>query len=237
MRWALSQLRAALGIGGMVLWLLLCFLPFLPLALLKLLWPTAAGRRWLTWRLETITEVFSWGCERIVRGLGIAHWTLRLNQAVSRDKTYLLICNHQSWVDILLLLILFRGRVRFPRFFLKRSHLWTPVIGFVCWAFDFPFVHRYSRETLARHPELRGRDAAIARAACAKFRQLPVTIVNYVEGTRLTAAKHAASGSPYRHLLPPRVGGLAEAFRAMGEQFDAVLDMTIRYHGIGIVAK
>ena len=138
MRWALSQLRAALGIGGMVLWLLLCFLPFLPLALLKLLWPTAAGRRWLTWRLETITEVFSWGCERIVRGLGIAHWTLRLNQAVSRDKTYLLICNHQSWVDILLLLILFRGRVRFPRFFLKRSHLWTPVIGFVCWAFDFP---------------------------------------------------------------------------------------------------
>lgn len=229
----MAWLRGALGGAGLVGALVLCFVPFLPLAVAKLLCPHRGLRRWLTRRMEAMTVVFSWCCEQVLRGLRIAQWDLQTSGQTSPRGTYLLICNHQSWVDILLLLIVFRGRMPFPRFFLKRELLWAPIIGFACWAFDFPFVHRHSRAQIAARPELAGRDAAIARRSCERFADLPVTIVNFVEGTRWTPARHAERQSPYTHLLPPKVGGLTEAFGAMGEQFDAVIDMGIAYHQHG----
>ena len=47
--------------------------------------------------------------------------------------------------------------------------------------------------------------------------------------TRFTPAKHAAQASPYRHLLKPKIGGLGIALATMGEQFEALLDVTIVY--------
>ena len=54
-------------------------------------------------------------------------------------------------------------------------------------------------------------------------------MINFVEGTRFTPAKQAAQQSPYRHLLKPKIGGLGIALAAMGEQFEALLDVTIVY--------
>ena len=55
---------------------------------------------------------------------------------------------------------------------------------------------------------------------------------NSVEGTRFTPAKHARQHSPYTHLLKPKIGGLGTALATMGEQFEALLDVTIVYpHG------
>jgi hypothetical protein len=53
--------------------------------------------------------------------------------------------------------------------------------------------------------------------------------MNFVEGTRYTRAKHAASKSPYRNLLRPRPGGVAFVLSAMGGMLNAVLDVTIVY--------
>src|SRR5262245_17860260 len=54
-------------------------------------------------------------------------------------KSYLIICNHQSWSDILLLFDLFHTRLPFLRFFLKRELLFAPIVGTGCWTLDFPF--------------------------------------------------------------------------------------------------
>ncbi len=62
-----------------------------------------------------------------------------------------------------------------------------------------------------------------------KFRHLPVTVVNFLEGTRFTPAKHAAQQSPYRHLLRPKSGGIAFVTAALGEQMRSLLDVTIVY--------
>ena len=70
------------------------------------------------------------------------------------------------------------------------------------------------------------------REACEKFKRIPTAVMNFVEGTRFTRAKHHAQKSPYRHLLKPKIGGLGIALATMGEQFESMLDVTIVYpHG------
>ncbi len=142
---------------------------------------------------------------------------------------YLVNCNHQTWADIFVLQHLLTRRIPLLKFFLKQQLVWVPVMGLAWWALDFPFMRRHSEETLARHPELRARDQEVTRLACEKFSLIPTSVMNFCEGTRFTAAKHALQQSPYRHLLKPKAGGIALALNVMGERFAAILDVTIVY--------
>jgi 1-acyl-sn-glycerol-3-phosphate acyltransferase len=132
-------------------------------------------------------------------------------------------------VDIVVLQKVFNRRIPLLRFFLKRQLFWVPVLGLAWWALDFPFMARHTREQLARRPELAGRDIAATRRACEKFRAIPVSIMNFVEGTRFTPGKHAAQESPYRRLLRPKAGGVAFVLDAMGDCLDGILDVSIAY--------
>ena len=143
----------------------------------------------------------------------------------------MVLANHQSWVDILVLQKVFNRRIPLLRFFLKRSLFWVPVLGLAWWALDFPFMGRYSRKQIARNPELGRRDMEATRRACARFRDIPVAVMNFVEGTRFTRAKHDGQGSPFRHLLKPKSGGVAFVLDAMGQGLHALLDVTIVYPG------
>lgn len=158
-----------------------------------------------------------------------AHGEARFIGELDPSKSYLLICNHQSWADILILFDSFHRRVPFLRFFLKHALLWVPIIGAVCWGMDFPFMKRHSREAIAKNPDLAREDLETTRRACTVYQQEPVTVVNFAEGTRFNAGKHARTGSPYVRLLKPKAGGLAFTLEAMGEQFAGVIDVTIAY--------
>src|SRR5690606_33117909 len=131
------------------------------------------------------------------------------------DGHYLVLANHQSWVDIPMLQAALNRRVPLLRFFLKSQLFWVPLLGLAWWALDFPFMKRYSREQLARRPELAGRDIEATRRACERFAHIPVSSMNFVEGTRFTPAKHAAQQSPFSHLLKPKAGGVAFVLDAM----------------------
>ena len=144
---------------------------------------------------------------------------------------YLVLANHRSWVDIVALQYALNRRAPFLRFFLKRELIWVPLLGLAWWALDFPFMRRASRKQLARRPGLAEADKQATRRACEKFRGMPVAIMNFVEGTRFTPAKHARQGGEYRHLLRPKSGGVAFALEAMGEGLQTVLDATIAYPG------
>ena len=148
-----------------------------------------------------------------------------------RDGHYLVLANHQSWVDILVLQKVFNRRIPLLRFFLKRSLFWVPVLGLAWWALDFPFMGRYTRKQIAKNPDLGRRDMEATRRACEKFRDIPVSVMNFVEGTRFTPGKHAGQSSPYRHLLKPKSGGVAFVLDAMGDGLHALLDVTIAYPG------
>jgi len=103
------------------------------------------------------------------------------------------------------------------------------VIGLAWWALDFPFMRRHSEAYLKKHPEMRAKDQESTRVACAKFTLIPTSVTNFMEGTRFTPAKHARQQSPYRYLLKPKAGGVALALNAMGDKFQAILDVTIVY--------
>jgi len=147
------------------------------------------------------------------------------------DGRYLIISNHISWVDIFVIFRVFHDRTAFIRFFLKRQLIWFPIAGQACWALEFPFMRRYSAEYLQQNPEKRGRDLETTRRACQRYRHIPVAMLTFLEGTRFTEEKRADQDSPYRHLLRPRVGAIAFVLASLGDQLDAVFDVTLAYPG------
>ena len=148
---------------------------------------------------------------------------------LSKRDWYLVISNHRSWVDILVLQRIFNRRIPFLKFFLKQELIWVPFLGIAWWALDFPFMRRYSKAFLAKHPELKGKDLEATRKACEKFRYKPVSIMNFVEGTRWTEKKALQQDSPYANLLKPKAGGMAFVLSAMGDKLHKLLDITIHY--------
>jgi 1-acyl-sn-glycerol-3-phosphate acyltransferase len=224
-------IRVPLVVLLLLLNVLLHVLPLFALTLAKLLLPLAGFRRACSRGLVAIAE--SWiGVNNALFDLFTRiRWQVDGLDGLRRDANYLVLANHQSWVDIPVLQKVLNRRIPFLRFFLKSQLIWVPLLGPAWWALDFPFMKRYSRETLAKHPELAGRDMAATRRACAKFRQLPVSVMNFVEGTRFTPAKHDAQGSPYRHLLRPRAGGVAFVLDAIGDGLQAILEVAIVYPG------
>ncbi|WP_257306061.1 acyltransferase [Geothrix campi] len=197
------------------------FSGMIPLALVKLALPFGAARRGVDRALNALAEgwiAVNGGWMAMVQRI---RWDVRGLEGLRRRGWYLVSSNHQSWVDILVLQKVFHRKVPFLKFFLKRQLLYVPVMGLAWWALDFPFMRRRSGS--------RSKDLATARRACEKFRQIPTSVMNFLEGTRFSPAKKAAQQSPYRHLLKPKVGGLATALSAMGERFDALLDVTIVY--------
>jgi 1-acyl-sn-glycerol-3-phosphate acyltransferase len=156
-------------------------------------------------------------------------WDVRgLEELESRDW-YMVGCNHQSWADIFVLQHLLNNRIPLLKFVLKRQLIYVPVIGLAWWALDFPFVRRHPDAYLRQHPEKRFGDLEATRRACEKFALVPTSVMNFVEGTRFTAEKHRAQDSPYRHLLKPKAGALAQALNVLGDRFRWFLDITIVY--------
>lgn len=204
-------------------------LPLLLLTLVRIVLPVKALRDACGGVLVHIAESWLsingwlWGAFTRTR------WTVDGVDGLSVRDNYLVVCNHQSWIDIPALQKIFNRRIPFMRFFLKSQLIWVPLLGPAWWALDFPFMKRHSREELARRPELKSRDRDATRRACEKFRHLPVAIMNFTEGTRLTKAKHDAQNSPYRHLLRPKAGGVAFVIDAMGDAIRHMLDVTIVY--------
>ena len=142
---------------------------------------------------------------------------------------YLVLANHQSWVDIVILQRALHGNIPFLKFFLKKELIYVPLLGLAWWALDFPFMQRYTQAFLKKNPHLRGKDLESTRKACAKFKHKPVSVMSFIEGTRFTQAKHDKQKSPFKHLLKPKAGGIAFVLDAMGEHLTTLVDVTIYY--------
>ncbi len=150
-------------------------------------------------------------------------------EGLSLNQWYLVLSNHQSWVDILVLQKIFNRKIPFLKFFVKKELIWVPIMGLLWWALDYPFMKRYSSAFIAKNPHLKGKDIEITRKACEKFRTIPVSIMNFVEGTRFSIEKHLRQKSPYKNLLKPKAGGTAFVLASMGEHLHKILNVTIVY--------
>lgn len=200
-----------------------------PVALAKFVIPIRGWRK-LTDRVLTWIAV-KWIDGNIInfRIFHRTRWVESGIDSLSRRKWYLVLSNHQTWVDILVLQKVFQRKIPFLKFFIKRSLIWFPVLGLAWWALDFPFMKRYSKDFIEKRPHLKGKDLETTIKACERFKAIPTSVMNFVEGTRFSPEKQARQQSPYRHLLRPRAGGTAFVLGAMGDQFSSILDVTIVY--------
>jgi len=161
----------------------------------------------------------------------ITEWRIEIPPGLNRNGCYLVLSNHQSWVDVLVLQRAFNRQLPFFRFFVKSTLIWLPFFGQVWWALDMPFMKRYSRQQLEQNPELKGRDLENAQQACEKFRDIPVSMMNFPEGTRFTVSKRDRAEVPYRNLLEPRIGGIGQVLFALADELDTLIDVTIIFPG------
>jgi 1-acyl-sn-glycerol-3-phosphate acyltransferase len=201
----------------------------IPTAILKLLIPVPVFRNLCNRILNGTANKFILSSNGILRLTKKINWEVHGTDELSMDKWYLVLSNHQTWADILVLIKVFYKRIPFPKFFMKKELIWVPFIGLGCWALDYPIVKRYSKEFLKENPHLKGKDIEITRRACEKFRTIPVSIMNFVEGTRFSTEKHLKQRSPFKNLLKPRAGGIAFVLATMGDKLHSILNVTISY--------
>ncbi|MFC0120145.1 acetyltransferase [Pseudoalteromonas xiamenensis] len=216
--WFVGLIATTFLLANTLLWglLILC------LGVIKLIFPA-----------QLITLLLNWSYRNWCRGnaislqIGCEQVQLNVSGEISDEGWYLLISNHLSWLDIVVLSAL--NRLPAPKFFLKDELKYVPIIGSGAWALGMPFMKRATKAQIAKNPKLKGMDVARTKASCRAFRDYPTTIINFVEGTRFTKQKQAKQLSPFRHLLKPKAGGTAFALEVLAEQLDAVLNTTLVY--------
>jgi 1-acyl-sn-glycerol-3-phosphate acyltransferase len=144
----------------------------------------------------------------------------------------IVICNHRSVIDWLLLFSLARrkGRLGCAKFFVKKSLKWVPGVGWGMYFLDYVFLHRNWNKDRVR----------IERAfAKLKSRKLPFWLITFPEGTRRSSKKleesqryERANGLfEFRHLLYPRTKGFIGMVNGLRDAVSDIYDITIEYDG------
>jgi len=213
-------------ISTIVLSTLVCLL-----GLLKFLAPTAKLRARVRYWLASLVELWTAINNAVLFLFRATSWDVEIPEGLDYQGCYIVSCNHQSWVDILVLQRCFNRKLPLLRFFLKKELFWVPFLGLAWWSLDFPFMQRYSKEQVRKKPSLQGKDLENARKACEKFREIPVAMMSFPEGTRFSERKRLESNSPYQNLLKPRIGGIGQVLYALNDQLDGLVDVTIVYPG------
>ena len=160
--------------------------------------------------------------------------TVKTKYVITGDRldpkgTYLILANHQSWIDIMMVMVVLGKGTTLPRFFMKWELVYMPVINVCAWVLDFPIMRRYTQEDIKDRPELKNRDFDYAHDVLSRNPDKPCVVVNFAEGTRFTPEKHRKNRSPYEHLLKPKVGGPQLALDCLNDRLDGIIDITLAY--------
>jgi len=223
-----GQIHSVLATLLLITTTTLSFIPILFIGLFKL-FPNKKWQSLCTRLVDAISMVWCDVNNFYVDKVQKLHWEITGLENLSRKDWYLVVANHQSWLDIVILHRLFNRKIPVLKFFIKDQLKWVPLLGFSWWAMGCPFMKRYSKEYLAKNPHKQGQDLISTRKAIEAFKRTPASIMNFVEGTRFTSAKKEQQNSPYEHLLKPKAGGISFIISSMGEQISNLLDVTIIY--------
>lgn len=226
----LDRLQALAALLVLSMNTLLCFIPLMGLGIVKFL-PIHSLRILCMHAADGIVQFWISINSFFIRNFIKTTWHIDGLTKLSKKEWYVLVCNHQSAVDIVVLQHVFNGRIPVFKFFLKDALKWVPLLGISWWALGYPFMKRYSKAYLEKKPHKRGRDLETTQKAMALFEKTPSTITNYVEGTRFSKSKHAAQQSPYTCLLKPKAGGVSYAIGTMPDKIHLLLDVSIVYSG------
>lgn len=195
----------------------------IPLTLTVIAQQASASRRWQD-RCDRLVEWiyrravrFDSACLKLVCGV-----TIDVHGQLPADRRELIVVsNHRSWFDILLLQHVIASKGPILKFLIKRELAWVPVVGWICLALRFPRLER------GGSAESRQRDYALIQKAASEAGTSGFAILNFAEGTRFSEAKRDAQRSEFQYLLNPRAGGLRMMCASLPSA--QVVDVTIIY--------
>ncbi len=109
---------------------IVCSVPIIIAGMVKLLLPVPG-----IWRKVSIFcnfMMYCWcaGLAALLRLNPHLQWDVEGLEGLSKKNWYLLICNHRSWADIVVLCVLFRKHIPMNKYFLKQQLARVPFIGF-----------------------------------------------------------------------------------------------------------
>ncbi|STX28656.1 putative acyltransferase [Legionella beliardensis] len=223
-----SQWHGVLSILVLITSTIIFFIPILIMGLLKL-FPNLRFRIFCTKLIDTITTYWSSTNNWYIRLTKKVRWEVNGLDNLSDDNWYLVVANHQSWLDIVVLQYVLNRKIPVLKFFIKDQLKWVPLLGFAWWAMGCPFMKRYSKEYLTKNPHKRGKDLESTNKAMTLFKNTPSAVMNFIEGTRFTAEKKTNQKSPYHFLLKPKAGGISFVIAALENRVKSITDLTIVY--------
>jgi len=222
-----SHTKAVLSLSVITLNLAFWLVPILVLALVK--WTVPVIRARADAGLEAIYRTAVRIDDAWLKGVIGLRWNA-LSIDLVRNENVIVLSNHVSWADILLMQSVVARNGPVLKFLAKRELIFIPIFGAIFWAFDFPILRRRTRGT-GLDVDRRRRDLAAIKDACRVLSIRPAALVNFAEGTRSTEEKRRHRSSPYVHLLEPRVGGFSALLDALDEQSPRIIDLTLKYSG------
>ena len=203
----------------------------LTIAIFKLLIPIETWKRLCTKLIINIGEYWIYCNGLWMKVLHQPKWNVEGFDSLDKTNWYLSVANHQSWADIFILQGITNRKIPMLKFFMKDVLIWVPVIGLAWWALDMPFLKRYSKETLDKKPDLRGKDIKAMEKSFERFSRYPVSIFSFAEGTRFNKEKKVNQGSSYHYLLNPKSGGIGLTLTTM-PYIRLMLDFSIYYDSL-----
>jgi 1-acyl-sn-glycerol-3-phosphate acyltransferase len=223
-----GQMHALLVLSCLVFTTSLFFIPILVIGLVKLV----PYKNWQNRCTKAIDKIATYWCS--INNLYInkaqkIEWNITGLTDLNAKDWHLVIANHQSWLDIIILQRLFNRKIPVLKFFIKDQLKWLPLLGFAWWAMGCPFMKRYDKDYLAKYPHKKGKDVLATHKAIETFKQTPASIMSFIEGTRFTQEKKTQQNSPYTHLLKPKAGGVSTIISSMSQQINSLIDVTIIY--------
>jgi 1-acyl-sn-glycerol-3-phosphate acyltransferase len=223
-----GKLHATVALAVLMLTTALGSIPILFLGLAKLI-PNQRLKIFCTKMVDKIATVWTDINNVYLDKSNPAHLQITGTNDFNPNGWYLVVANHQSWLDIVILQRLFNRKIPVLKFFIKDQLKWVPFLGFSWWAMGCPFMKRYSPAYLAKHPHKKGKDIQATQKALTSFKETPASLMSFIEGTRYTPQKKITQNSPYQHLLKPKAGGIGFVISAMNKQINQLIDVTIIY--------
>ena len=226
----MAWLKGSLSAAFIAINTILVCAPLYLAALLRL-FLLGGWRKAVTRRMDLAIDVWVSANRGLLRALKLVDLEVVWPQApLRRDRWYMVVSNHQTWTDILLLQTTLRPVLPPLKFFTKKQLVWLPLAGLAMKLLGFPYVRRGRPSAKdANRAEAAAKDREATIAVCAVFRNHPTAVLSFLEGTRFTAAKHRAQGSRFQHLLNPKIGGLSYVLSGLQEQLHQLVDVTIHY--------
>lgn len=205
-------------------------IPLYVFGCVRLVVPSAAFRRWIAYPMDRVIDAWVSVFRGLISALRLIDIQTEFDVDLDdRSKWRVLVCNHQSWVDIIVLQTSFRKSLPVLKFFTKKELIWVPFIGVAMWFLGFPYVYRSKSAEQGLTAERRESNETVLEREGARFLEKPVAVINFVEGTRFSPAKRDQRNSPFNNLLLPRRGGFIRTMQVLGDRVDTVLNVTIVY--------